>query len=104
MSVAEARIFRLYIAEIPGLAVTLEGRVSAIRKSTAYHGQFFAPCVAMRIDFKTSHTLNYAGIVGLRHALFQAGATAAIDTAAASPRRSRRRAPNWYSSIGIVPT
>jgi hypothetical protein len=59
------------IAEIPGLAVTFEGRVSAIPESTAYHGQFFAPGVATRIDFKTSDALNYAGIAALRYRLLQ---------------------------------
>jgi outer membrane protein OmpA-like peptidoglycan-associated protein len=59
------------IPQVPGLALTLEGRVSAIPESTDYHGQFFAPGVATRINFKTDYTLNYAGLVGLRYALFQ---------------------------------
>jgi outer membrane protein OmpA-like peptidoglycan-associated protein/outer membrane protein W len=58
------------IAAVPGLALTLEGRVSAIPEDQTYHGQFFAPGVATRIDFKTDDTLNYAGLVGLRYALF----------------------------------
>jgi len=58
------------IASVPGLALTLEGRVSAIPEDQDYHGQFFSPGVATRVDFKTNDTLNYAGLVGLRYALF----------------------------------
>jgi len=56
---------------VPGLALTVEGRVSAIPMDQDYHGQFFAPDVATRILFRTPDTLNYAGLVGLRYALFQ---------------------------------
>jgi OOP family OmpA-OmpF porin len=59
------------VAYVPGLALTLEGRVSAIPEDQNYHGQFFAPGVATRVDFKTPSTLNYAGLVGVRYALFQ---------------------------------
>jgi outer membrane protein OmpA-like peptidoglycan-associated protein len=55
---------------VPGLAVTLEGRVSAIPEQENYDGQFFAPGIATRVTFKTDYTLNYAGLVGLRYALF----------------------------------
>jgi len=58
------------IAAVPGLALTLEGRVSAIPEDQTYHGQFFAPGVATRIDYKVNDTLNYAGLVGVRYALF----------------------------------
>jgi outer membrane protein OmpA-like peptidoglycan-associated protein/outer membrane protein W len=58
------------IPSVPGLALTVEGRVSAIPEDQTYHGQFFAPGVATRIDFKTDDTLNYAGLVGVRYALF----------------------------------
>jgi len=58
------------IASVPGLAVTLEGRVSAIPEQETYDGQFFAPGIATRVTFKTDYTLNYAGLVGLRYALF----------------------------------
>ncbi len=56
---------------MPGLALTAEGRVSAIPESQDYHGQFFAPGVATRINFRTDNTINYAGLVGIRYALFQ---------------------------------
>jgi outer membrane protein OmpA-like peptidoglycan-associated protein len=56
---------------LPGLALTAEGRVSAIPEAQDYHGQFFAPGVATRINFRTDNTINYAGLVGLRYALFQ---------------------------------
>jgi outer membrane protein OmpA-like peptidoglycan-associated protein/outer membrane protein W len=58
------------IAAVPGLALTVEGRVSAIPEDENYHGQFFAPGVATRINFRTNDTINYAGLVGLRYALF----------------------------------
>jgi len=58
------------IAQVPGLALTVEGRVSAIPEAQTYHGQFFAPNVATRINFRTDDTINYAGLVGLRYALF----------------------------------
>ena len=56
---------------LPGLALTAEGRVSAIPEAQNYHGQFFSPGVATRINFRTDNTINYAGVVGLRYALFQ---------------------------------
>ncbi len=56
---------------MPGLALTAEGRVSAIPETQDYHGQFFAPGVSTRINFRTDNTINYAGVVGLRYALFQ---------------------------------
>jgi outer membrane protein OmpA-like peptidoglycan-associated protein/opacity protein-like surface antigen len=59
------------IDAIPGLALTAEGRVTAIPESQDYHGQFFAPGVATRINFRTDDTINYAGLVGIRYALFQ---------------------------------
>ena len=59
------------IDAIPGLALTAEGRVSAIPEAENYNGQFFAPGVATRINFRTDNTINYAGLVGLRYALFQ---------------------------------
>jgi outer membrane protein OmpA-like peptidoglycan-associated protein len=58
------------IASLPGLALTVEGRVSAIPSQETYDGQYFAPGIATRITFKTDYTLNYAGLVGLRYALF----------------------------------
>jgi OOP family OmpA-OmpF porin len=58
------------IAAIPGLALTAEGRVSAIPENQDYHGQFFAPGVATRISFRTDNTINYTGLIGLRYALF----------------------------------
>jgi outer membrane protein OmpA-like peptidoglycan-associated protein len=58
------------IAAVPGLALTVEGRVSSIPEDQNYHGQFFAPGIAQRIDYKTDYTINYAGLVGLRYALF----------------------------------
>ena len=59
------------IASVPGLALTVEGRVSAIPEAQNYHGQFFSIAPATRINFRTQDTLNYAGLVGLRYALFQ---------------------------------
>jgi outer membrane protein OmpA-like peptidoglycan-associated protein/outer membrane protein W len=59
------------IPQVPGLALTVEGRVSAIPEENDYHGQFFAPGVATRINFKTDDTLNFAGLVGVRYALWQ---------------------------------
>ncbi len=58
------------IAQVPGLALTLEGRVSAIPETQDYHGQFFAPGVATRVNFRTDNTINYSGLAGLRYALF----------------------------------
>jgi outer membrane protein OmpA-like peptidoglycan-associated protein/outer membrane protein W len=58
------------IASVPGLALTVEGRVSSIPQDNDYHSQFFAPGIATRIDYKTNYTLNYAGLVGVRYALF----------------------------------
>ncbi len=59
------------IDAFPGLALPAEGRVSAIPEAQDYHGQFFGPGVATRVNFRTDNTINYAGIVGLRYALFQ---------------------------------
>ncbi len=59
------------IAAVPGLALTVEGRVSAIPEAENFHGQFFAPGIATRINFRTDNTINYSGLVGLRYALFQ---------------------------------
>ena len=58
------------IDAVPGLALTLEGRVSAIPEAQNYHGQFFAPNLATRINYRTDYTLNYEGVAGLRYALF----------------------------------
>ena len=58
------------VAAVPGLALTLEGRVSAIPEAQDYHGQFFAPGIATRANFRTDYTLNYEGVAGLRYALF----------------------------------
>ena len=58
------------ISAIPGLALTLEGRVSAIPEANDYHGQFFAPGVATRVNFRTDNTINYSGLAGIRYALF----------------------------------
>ncbi len=58
------------IDAVPGLALTVEGRVSAIPEQQNYHGQFFAPGVATRVNFRTDNTINYSGLVGLRYALF----------------------------------
>jgi len=73
------------IAQVPGLALTFEGRVSAIPEDETYHGQFFAPGVATRIDFKTNDTMNYAGLVGLRYALFTPAPPAPPPVAAPPP-------------------
>ena len=58
------------ITQIPGLALTLEGRVSSIPEAQDYHGQFFAPGIATRANFRTDYTINYEGVAGLRYALF----------------------------------
>jgi outer membrane protein OmpA-like peptidoglycan-associated protein len=73
------------IAQVPGLALTFEGRVSAIPEDETFHGQFFAPGVATRIDFKTNDTMNYAGLVGLRYALFTPAPPAPPPVAAPPP-------------------
>jgi outer membrane protein OmpA-like peptidoglycan-associated protein len=70
---------------VPGLALTLEGRVSAIPQDQTYHGQFFAPGVATRIDFRTPDTLNYAGLVGVRYALFSPAPPAPAPAAPPPP-------------------
>ena len=59
------------IPGVPGLALTAEGRVTAIPESLNFHAQFFAPGVATRANYKTDNQINYAGLVGLRYALFQ---------------------------------
>ena len=58
------------VAAVPGLALTLEGRVSAIPETQDYRGQFFAPGIATRVNFRTDYTLNYEGVAGIRYALF----------------------------------
>ncbi len=57
------------IAALPGLAVTLEGRVSDIPEDRTYMGRFLAPGVTTRVDFKTGGTLNFAGLIGIRYTL-----------------------------------
>lgn len=59
------------IDAVPGLALTLEGRVSAIPEAQTYKAQFYAPGVGTRITIQTDNTINYSGLVGLRYALFQ---------------------------------
>jgi OOP family OmpA-OmpF porin len=59
------------IAAVPGLAVTAEGRFTTIPEDLGFHGQYFAPGVATRAVFRTDGTYNYAGLLGLRYALFQ---------------------------------
>jgi outer membrane protein OmpA-like peptidoglycan-associated protein/outer membrane protein W len=59
------------IAAVPGLAVTAEGRFTAIPEDVNFHAQYFAPGIAQRATFRTNDTFNYAGLVGLRYALFQ---------------------------------
>ena len=73
------------IAQVPGLALTFEGRVSAIPEDETFHGQLFAPGVDTRIDFKTNDTMNYAGLVGLRYALFTPAPPAPPPVAAPPP-------------------
>ena len=81
------------IPQVPGLALTLEGRVSAEPETQTYHGQFFAPNVATRINFKTDDTLNFAGLVGVRYALFQP-APPAPPVAAPPPPAAPAPAPS----------
>ncbi len=59
------------IPSVPGLALTVEGRVMSLPEEITYKGQFFAPGVATRINLRTEYALNYSGLVGLRYALFQ---------------------------------
>jgi outer membrane protein OmpA-like peptidoglycan-associated protein len=59
------------IPAIPGLALTLEYRFTAIPQNQDYHAQYFAPDVATRANFKTDALYDQAGLVGLRYALFQ---------------------------------
>ena len=59
------------IAAVPGLALTVEGRVMGIPESQSYHAQFFAPNVATRANYKLDNTINYSGLAGIRYALFQ---------------------------------
>jgi outer membrane protein OmpA-like peptidoglycan-associated protein/outer membrane protein W len=59
------------IAAIPGLALTVEYRFTAIPQNENYHAQYFAPGVATRATFKTDGLYDNAGLVGLRYALFQ---------------------------------
>jgi outer membrane protein OmpA-like peptidoglycan-associated protein len=73
------------IAQVPGLALTVEGRVSAIPENETYHGQFFAPGVATRINFRTDDAINYTGIVGLRYALFSPAPPPPPPAAAPAP-------------------
>jgi outer membrane protein OmpA-like peptidoglycan-associated protein len=59
------------ISAVPGLAFTLEGRFTTIPEDMGYHGQYFAPGIATRATYRTDGTYNYAGLAGLRYALFQ---------------------------------
>ena len=59
------------IAAIPGLALTAEYRFTAIPQDESFHGQYFAPNVATRANFKTDGLYDHAGLVGFRYALFQ---------------------------------
>jgi OOP family OmpA-OmpF porin len=81
------------IPQVPGLALTFEGRVSAIPEEQSYHGQFFSPGVATRINYKTDDTLNFSGLVGLRYALFQP-APPAPPVAAPPPAAAPAPAPS----------
>ncbi len=73
------------VTAIPGLALTLEGRVSALPENQSYHGQFFAPNVATRINFRTDYTINYEGVAGIRYALFSPPPPVAPQPAAQTP-------------------
>jgi outer membrane protein OmpA-like peptidoglycan-associated protein/opacity protein-like surface antigen len=61
------------IPQVPGLALTVEGRVMGIPQDQSFHGQFFATNIPLsqRAYYKLSDTINYSGLVGLRYALFQ---------------------------------
>jgi outer membrane protein OmpA-like peptidoglycan-associated protein/opacity protein-like surface antigen len=83
------------IAAVPGLALTVEGRVSAIPQAESFHGQYFAPGVATRVDFRVPDSMNYTGLVGLRYALFTPAppppppAAAPVPVAAPAPEPAR---------------
>jgi outer membrane protein OmpA-like peptidoglycan-associated protein/opacity protein-like surface antigen len=62
------------VPQLPGLALTVEGRVMGVPQDQAFHGQFFSSAIgnaSYRAYYKLSDTINYTGLVGLRYALFQ---------------------------------
>jgi len=62
------------IAAVPGLALTVEGRVMGLPQDQPFHGQFFASSIgnaSYRAYYKLDNTIEYSGLVGLRYALFQ---------------------------------
>ncbi len=82
------------VSAIPGLALTLEGRVSAIPEAENYHGQFFAPNIATRVNYRTDYTLNYEGVAGIRYALFSPPPPVqqkAVETQASAPPTTQAR-------------
>jgi outer membrane protein OmpA-like peptidoglycan-associated protein/outer membrane protein W len=73
------------IPQVPGLALTVEGRVSAIPEHENFEGQFFAPGLDTRVTFRTNNNINYAGLVGLRYALFSPAPPPPPPAAAPAP-------------------
>ncbi len=60
------------IAAVPGLAITVEDRVTSTPIDSSYHAQFFDGALAGGVKLKTDGQINDAALVGVRYALFAA--------------------------------
>ena len=60
------------IPAVPGLAITVEDRVTATPIDSSYHAQFFDGAFAGGVKLKTDGQINDAALVGVRYALFAA--------------------------------
>ncbi len=70
------------IAQVPGLAVTLEDRFTASPIDSSYNAQFFDGANSGRVKFKTDGQYNDSALIGVRYALFAAPAPIAAQSAA----------------------
>ncbi len=60
------------IAQVPGLAVTLEDRFTTTPDNSSYNAQYYAGAAAGRVKFRTEGQYNDAALIGVRYALFAA--------------------------------
>ncbi len=76
------------IAAVPGLAITVEDRVTATPIDSSYHAQFFDGAFSGGVKLKTDGQINDAALVGVRYALFAAPPpvqTKAVEQQQATP-------------------
>ncbi len=82
------------IVAVPGLAITVEDRVTATPNDSSYHTQFFDGQFGGGVKLKTDGQLNDAALVGVRYALFAAPApvvSKAVEQQQSAPPMTQAR-------------